>query len=140
MQNESYALEPQGENCATCDCCGKASKTIWGYIHDLNGEIVLYYWHWTVGSPQHDAKIELIIGPWGEDTEPSNRSLATIVFYVSEEGPAFHVIDSENSMDDLASHPLSREEIIATPLASYIFELIDFMWLNDERIFELHEW
>jgi len=45
----AYAIEPLDESGGTCDCCGEASRSVWGMIHHGDATVAAYWMHWTVG-------------------------------------------------------------------------------------------
>lgn len=56
-------------------------------------------------------------------------------------GPQFTVTDAEGrpaaKPGALADRALRRDQVIATPLATEVFAMLDAIWLNDKRIGEL---
>ncbi len=50
------------------------------------------------------------------------------------------LIDAENRstfQDSLVQNKLNRENVINSSLQSTVFEIIDFLWLNESRISEI---
>lgn len=133
----SLAAAPWKESKGTCTCCGNTSKTIWGDLSDDQGTQAVYYVHWTVDSPDHFPNIDLIIGPWGDGTDAGQRVLACLRFRPAPDGGSFMDIDAgdrRRSNKPLFSRSLRRDEIVGTPLASQVFQLVDAIWLTDPRI------
>ncbi|MGS5088588.1 hypothetical protein ACVC7V_19075 [Hydrogenophaga sp. A37] len=121
----------------TCDCCGQTSKTIWGDLSDDEGTQAIYYVQWTVGSPQHFPHIDLIMGPWGEGTQASQRQLVCLRFRPSPNGGSFMVVDAgdrHHTKAELCGRGLRRDEVVGTPLAPHVFQLVDTLWLTEPRI------
>ena len=134
-------LEADGsEDFGPCTCCGKMSRTVWGYISNERGAEAVYYVQWTLGAvDRHGANFDLIVGEWGEapNTERQGVSLA---FRWGPEGPSFMVIDAETR--PLADHTLvgtclRRDQVVGTPIAKQSFGLVDTIFLMDDRIAEL---
>ena len=131
---------PGNESVGTCACCGNTSKTIWGYVGTPEQTGAVYYVHWTAGSAQHPPNFDLIVGPWGEGAEPKNRRLVSLLFQPSRSGGSFMVVDSESRP---ANHPkicgraLKRTDVVGTPFAKEVFELVDTIWLQDPRLSEV---
>jgi hypothetical protein len=128
---------PLKEASAVCECCGKVSKTICGDVSVPEKTLAIYYVQWTVGSDKHFPNIDLILGPWDGDSDPSQRVLISLVYESGLDGGGFTIIDSEarpaNSRK-LCGRALKREQVIGTPFAQEAFQLVDAIWLGDPRI------
>lgn len=122
-----------------CECCGKTTRGVSGWIEDSGKTLAAYLIHWTQSSEEHDANFDLIFGKWGDEAKPNDRSIASFAYRASEN--SFMVIDSRTrpagQSNQVASFPLTREEIVGTPLAPYLFDLLDAIWLHDPRISEV---
>ena len=124
-----------------CSCCGADSRTVWGYLN--RGDVVeaAYFVQWTLGQVErHGANFDLIVGKWGEGTSRTDRSAVSLEFRCTDRGPAFTVVDSVHrpfASSDLVGKVFSRDKVVGTPIARLAFELVDAIWLHDERIAEL---
>ena len=131
---------PLKESSSTCQCCGKLSKTICGDVSVPERTLAIYYVQWTVGSAEHFPNIDLVLGPWDTDADPSERILIALVYEPGPDGGGFTIIDGEarpaNSRQ-LCGRALKREEVIGTPFAQEAFQLVDAIWLDDPRIEEV---
>jgi hypothetical protein len=131
---------PLKETSSTCECCGNVSKTICGDVSIPEKTLAIYYVQWTVGSAEHYPNIDLVLGPWGADADPSERVLISLVYDPGPDGGGFMIIDSEarpaNSRE-LCGRALRRDEVIGTPFAQEAFQLVDAIWLHDPRIDEV---
>jgi len=131
---------PSEQSIGTCECCGNASKTIWGFIGTPEQTVAVYYVSWTADLAKHPPNFDLIVGPWGEGAEPKNRHLVSLLFQPSRSGGAFMVIDGESRPANnpaLCGRALKRAEVVGTPLAKQIFGLVDIIWLQDPRVSEV---
>jgi hypothetical protein len=131
---------PAGESGGTCDCCGNTSKIIWGYVGTPQQTLAAYYVHWTVGSPNHYPNFDFVVGSWGEGAEPKQRILVSMLYQPRREGGSFMVVDSESrpaNDPELCGRAMKRAEVIGTPLANEIFQLVDAVWLQDSRVSEV---
>lgn len=131
---------PWKESMGTCSCCGRASKTIWGDLSQGEATVAMYFVQWTVGAPEHNPNIDLIIGPWGEEAKPEHRLAVSLLYRPAQAGGSFMVIDGEGRRTDdrsLCGRALKRVEVIGTPLAQEIFALVDAVWLTEPRIGEV---
>jgi hypothetical protein len=133
---------PWEESSGTCDCCGNISKTIWGVISTPHGTVATYYVQWTVGSAEHFPNIDLIIGRWGDGADPTQRVLVSLKYRPDRGGGSFMVIDSDvrpANNAKLCGRALKRVEVVETPLAEEVFQLVDTIWLQDPRIAGLRD-
>ena len=131
---------PWKESFGTCACCGRSSKTIWGDLSVNETTLAVYFVQWTVGAPGHDANIDLVIGKWGEGTQPNSRILVSLLYRPSKENGSFMVIDSEQRLagkSQICGRAMRRAEVVGTPFAPEVFALLDGLWLSDPRIAEV---
>jgi hypothetical protein len=138
----SWELEQTGsKDSGPCDCCGDNSRTVWGFLHRDGRTEAAYFVQWTQGQvDRHGAHFDFIVGPWGEGTNETHRSAISVEFRRTRDGPAFMVVDAETrpvAQSDLASRVLSRAEVVGSPLAALVFEMVDAIWLHDSRIAEI---
>lgn len=47
-----FRVETMGESSGHCDCCGKESRCVWGFVYDGEVASAAYWVHWTEGSPE----------------------------------------------------------------------------------------
>jgi len=130
------------ESTGHCDCCGRVSKKIWGDLSDASGTQAIYFVHWTVGAPEHCPNIDLVLGKWGEGTDPVDRDLVSLAYRPGPDGGSFMVIDAQGRPPDdrgLCGRALRRDEVVGTPLASHVFSLVDALWLKEPRIAEVRD-
>ncbi|MGH7770546.1 MAG: hypothetical protein ACREQP_24095 [Candidatus Binatia bacterium] len=136
---DERVIEPDGsQDCGPCECCGDNSRTVWGLVHLGNSTEAAYFVHWSLGKvPEKGAHVDLILGPWGEGTERADRYAVSLEF---RRGFGVRVIDAgarNISRHSLVGRGLAREDVIMTPLAQEVFEIIDAIWIGDERIAEV---
>jgi hypothetical protein len=119
-----------------CDCCGNETRTIWGDLADDKRTLAIYYVQWTAGSKEHWPNFDLIVGPWGDGTSPSDRVLVSLAYYPSRN--EFMVIDGRGARyTKLCARALTRADVIGTSLATEIFALVDALWLTEPRLAEI---
>lgn len=127
-----------------CPCCGGSSRTVGAYVYDPASETAAYFVQWTLGHVDlHGANVDLIIGKWGDDSLRSDRFGISLNFRMTDQGPAFMIIDSAErpvGSSELVGKALSRSEVIGTPLAEIAFRIVDAIWLQDIRIREVADW
>ena len=124
-----------------CACCGDNSRKVSGFVYRGDAAEAMYFVEWTQGQiDRHGAHIDLILGQWGEGATSENRHAVAIAFRRTEKGPGFMVIDATDrqvSRNALVQRGLRREEVVGTTLAAAAFDIIDTIWLQDERIAEI---
>ena len=129
------------EDFGPCDCCGGQSRTVWGYAHDRAGTVAAYFVQWTLGQVDlHGAHFDLVLGKWSDGADRSHRCSISLEFRRTDNGPSFMVIDSAGrpvASSDLVGKSLARADVIGTPLALAAFDIVDAVWLQDERISEI---
>jgi hypothetical protein len=134
-------VEPGSSHDGSCDCCGDTTRTVNGFISTPEAAVAAYFVSWTLGAvASHGAAFDFIIGSWGEGTSADHRVAVSLEFQVVDAKPQFMVRDAGGrpaASSDLVSRALSRGEVIGTPLAAQVFNLVDAVWLHDARIAEL---
>lgn len=102
----------------------------------------MYFVQWTLGAPEHDPNIDLIVGPCGEEAKPEHRLAVSLLYRPARAGGSFMVIDGEGRRTDdraLCWRALKRAEVVGTPLAQEVFALVDAVWLTEPRIGKVKE-
>jgi len=137
-QSELF-VDPWAESSTHCACCGNMTKTVWGGVSSRERSVAVYYAQWTAGSPNHNPNFDFVIGAWGDGTGPDDRILVSMLY---SPGGLMVIDGAGRPADDrgLCGRALTREEVVGTPLAASAFALFDAVWLQDERIAELHAW
>ncbi len=136
-------IEPQDLSHYSCECCGDDSHIARGFVHDEDGSTAAaYFVHWTLGKVDtHGAMFDLIVGRWGEGASAADRSAVSLAFRIGPQG-GFMIVDAEGrsvAESELVGHVLSREDVVNTPLAKRVFDIVDAIWLQDSRIAEIVE-
>lgn len=139
MSNATNALivTPDGDNVTgRCACCARVSRCLWGNVSIGDATVAIYYVHWTVGHvAEVGADLDLIIGPWGEDTSAADRCLVHL--HHRREGVMVEDATMRDGFDSLVARALARAEVIGTPLAAEVFAVYDAIILQDARLAEL---
>jgi hypothetical protein len=124
-----------------CDCCGSLSRFVTGCVTRDGEAYAGYQVHWTLGQmKEHGAEFFVILGYWGGGAVGADRQVVALRYRADSEATGFMVVDADETR--IASHPLlgralRREEVIDTPLAQEVFDIVDFIWLLDDRITEI---
>ena len=120
-----------------CEHCGHNSRVVTGYISRDGRTRAAYFVHWTLGISEHPANFDLIIGEWGDTASPAQRFAVSLLYRNDAEQRFFTVIDATGRLidtPDMVDRALTRLQVVGTPLATEVFELVDFILLNDSRI------
>jgi len=124
-----------------CPCCGDMSRSVWGYVCRDDFMFAAYFVHWTLRQVlKHGAHIDLIYGPWGDQSTAEDRAAISLEYRITDTGPGVVVIDAHgrNHADGtLAKHVFSREDVISDPIADEVFDICDAVLTLDERLAEL---
>lgn len=124
-----------------CECCGDTTHRVWGLVYRDDNAEASYFVEWTRGQVStHGAHFDLILGLWGDGTTSRDRFAVSVAFRRGPRGPEFMVVDAAERA--IASSPLvgtamARAQVIGTPIAARVFEVLDQIWLQDRRIAEL---
>ena len=138
----ALTIEPTEQNeSGRCDCCGDVTRRAWGFLHAGETTEAAYLVEWTAGKiGEHGAYVDLVVGRWGDDSPAADRVAVSLEFRHTDTGPSFSVIDSANrevSRSELVGRAMKRDEVIGTPLAQRVFDMVDVVWTQDDRILEV---
>ena len=133
-------VEQLGESGGHCECCGNESRCVWGMVHDGEAAVAAYWMHWTVGHLfDPGANLDLVVGRWGKAASADQRVAVSLVHREAPgEDPALMVIDAASrpaAQSALAGRSLARSEVVGTPLAEMVFDLVDVIYEQDGRFF-----
>jgi hypothetical protein len=136
---DGRSIEPTGSHdFGPCECCGKNSRTVWGYVYRGGVTEAVYYVHWSLGKvAEYGAHFDLIIGQWGDGSEDADRQTVSLEF---QPGLGVMVKDAGSrkiASERIAGKAMSREDVIGTSLAQQAFDIFDTIWLQDGRIAEV---
>lgn len=138
MDKRQYDVEPAGQSGGHCDCCGRESRTVWGYLHSDGATTACYFVHWTRGRRDHFPNLDFLVGTWGDDTS-NDRVLVSWLY--SAEHNEFRLIDGSSrpaAGSSLCSRALGRDEVRSDPeLFEVARALLDAVWIEDQRIAEV---
>jgi hypothetical protein len=138
----AITLEPTGSSdFERCECCGQNSRTVWGLARRGGGALAAYFVHWTLGRvADTGAHVDLILGAWGDDATKADRYAVSLAYRRTSKGPAFMIVDATDrriAQNELVGRGMRRDEVMGSKVAMLAFEVVDAIWVNDERIREL---
>jgi len=138
-----FSIETSEEKHTLCDCCGSVTRRVWGYIEDEAATVAAYFVTWTVGKPDHNASVDLIVGKWGESAGRDDRCGVSLEFSASGNPPGLRVseeVEPSISNSELVGSVLGRDAIIGSEAATIVFAMADAVFVNDPRIDEVRRW
>ena len=142
--SRSLRVEQAGSaDTGKCQCCGRTSRRVWGYVYSGQTTLAAYFIHWTLGHVlDRGANIDFIVGRCGDGTNPDDRCAVSLAYRQLDSGPSFMVLDATTrdiAKNSLVGRALARTEVIGQPIADDVFAVCDAVWMQDPRIIELHE-
>ena len=116
-----------------CSCCGSDTAVTRGVVDDGGVHVASYLVKWTVGNPSHG------MGWLVSLSDPVSSQRVCISLVYSFEYASFmvrHIGDDPWQPDDLRDFGelLDRNQVIGTPLAKKVFEILDDIWLTDPYV------
>ncbi|WP_423762674.1 hypothetical protein [Burkholderia sp. NLJ2] len=138
--DESIHAYPGEESIFNCTCCGHETRRITGELHQDNSVVGVYFVQWAIGRPDHPPTIDLVLGDWGESAGPADRVLVSLIYMPRKRGGAVSIVNAAERGVDISTlfeFALAREQVIGTPLAPLVFQIIDALWITEPRIAEV---
>lgn len=126
-----------------CECCGDISHLATGMVRLDDEPYALYQVHWTKNQiVKHGAEFYVVLGKFGERTTAADKFAVALHYFIEPDRSGFSVVDADKTA--IASHPLvgralARADVVDTPLAQEVFDLIDAIWLEDKNIAEVRD-
>ena len=124
-----------------CECCGDVTRRATGMVRRDGDPYALYEVVWTTHQVvRHGAEFSLILGGMGEGTTAADKFAVALHYFVEPDRFGFMVVDASETplaSDPLVGRALSREDVVGTPLAHEVFDLVDAIWVKDPNIAEI---
>ncbi len=116
-----------------CPCCGSDTARTRGVVERDGIQVAAYLIKWTVGDPSHGMAWLVSL------SDPLSRRAVSVSLSYSFEHGSFmvrHVNDYSWAEDDTTGFGelLGRDQVIGTPLAARVFEIVDEIWLSDPYV------
>jgi hypothetical protein len=137
-----FEIEESGHTSGHCECCGRTTKRVWGFVRRRDAPVAAYFVTWTQGGPEHGAKFDFILGKWGDVATKDDRYSVALDCRLIDGTPQFMVVDADNrdtSRSPLFGTALKRSDVIGTPLAAQVFAIVDAVYMSDSAG-ELRHW
>ncbi len=138
----SFQIEHSGSSdTGICDCCGRNSRRVWGFVRLAQGIAACYFVNWTLGHvADKGASSDLIVGKWGGSSSAADRLAVRLDYRLLDDGPTFMVTDADCSdvaQSDLVGRALKRTDVVGQPISQHVFALCDAVLSLDARVAEL---
>jgi len=120
-----------------CECCGNEKKRVWGFVSKSGDAHAVYYALLNVTEERPRVGLTLSIGPWWEDTEPSQRSWCQIDIQTEPDNFQFEIKDPKESNFypwEKGGNPLSAEQVAASGMTDEIQIVSKFIVQTDPAI------
>jgi hypothetical protein len=120
-----------------CECCGNEKKRVWGFVSKSGDAYAVYYALLNVTEDSPRVGLTVSIGPWWEDTEPSQRSWCQIDIRTEPDKFQFVIRDPKESNFypwERGGAPLSPEQVAANGMTDEIQSVAKFIVQTDPAI------
>ena len=121
----------------TCECCGNEKKRVWGFVSLSGDAYAVYYALLNVTEDRPRVGLTLSIGPWWEDTEPSQRSWCHIDVRTEPDKFQFVIRNPKESNFypwERGGAPLNPEQAAANGMRDEIQSVAKFIVETDPAI------
>ena len=133
MTEISVWTEPQGEESESiCACCDRLLHEGEGVLISESGDLADYAYRWADG---HESRFSLAVSACDEHGEPCG--LAVVSCRSDGESLIYSIVEPADSPwpdNDVFGPVLSRHQILVEKLVPSLFNLVDAITTNDDRI------
>jgi hypothetical protein len=130
-------IEPSNsKDAGPCKCCGKSTRTVWGFVWADGDPRACYFVQWTLGRLDHGARFDVVVGSWEEASTEADRDAVSLAYHLADTGPSF-------ALSDVAGRPAAElgkphgTASVAAPLADEVFSIAQAVLESDRRVSEL---
>jgi hypothetical protein len=120
-----------------CECCGRVSRTVHGFIYKDGDAYAVYYAGWSEGHPDRGVTMAVAVGEWDDNSDASDRVSVGLEAWSAVSKIQFAVLEPEQSPwanTDLLGAMLARPTALAHPVLPAIFEVAEHVVTCDERV------
>jgi hypothetical protein len=134
-----FGVEPTGAKQHECECCGRTSRTVWGWVHagtaGSGDTRAAYYAGWVEGHADSVIHLTISLGQWGDGASAAERQAVAIDLRSFDGQPQCMIVDDAFIQDpDSLGHHLPRDEALANPSLSEFWEITDAILEQDTRL------
>jgi hypothetical protein len=120
-----------------CPHCGEDSMTVWGWVSKDNAAHAAYFANLMTGHQETSARLTISIGGWGEEDNLAKRNW--VFFEARPMGGNYEMMvrEPEESLYSgrrILGKPLTRSEVLASPLVQEFFAVADHVAHNDPAV------
>jgi len=118
-----------------CKCCGRNTRTVWGFVWADGDPRACYFVQWTLGRLDHGARFDVVIGSWEEASTEEDRDAVSLAYRFGDAGPAFDT-------SDVAGRPAAElgknhGKDVTGPLVDEVRMIAEAILESDKRVAEL---
>jgi hypothetical protein len=121
----------------TCECCGKSKKRVWGFVSKNGDAHALYYALLNIEEEVPRVGLTLSIGPWWQDTDPSQRAWVHIAVWCEVDGIHMRLCEPKESNFypwEKGGKAMNRDEAKESDLIAEIWDVADFVVAEDPAL------
>ena len=131
-QNRNWTLDETSLEDHKCRCCGEPCKMATGMVNGEDGENVAMY---VASLLEHDGvrRVSMYIGLFvdAQDISDMKKHAASLVLW-EQDGQIMTSVVTD--VDNPSGLTMTREEVLASPFKSLIFEINDFVLDDDPHL------
>lgn len=138
MVPKPLTLEQGEESMPTaCECCGRYSRTVHGFVYRNDDAYAVYYAGWSEGHPERGVTMAIAMGEWGDDSDASDRVSVGVRAFASSSEIHFSILDPEESpwsRTDLLGDMIPRKVALHHPSLKEVFTIAEVLVEHDFRV------
>ncbi len=134
MADLSIELGEEARTC--CDCCGKESTTVHGFVYRDGDAYAVYYAGWSDGHPERGITLAIAVGEWSEGATALERVSIGLEAHPAEREILFSVLNPDQSpwgTSELLGDMVQRSRALQLPVLKDVFEIGELIVYNDSR-------
>ena len=128
----TLAIDERTVRRRTCEHCGSNYEHVTGFV-SADGDAHAAYFAACHGHPEHEAQIDVIVGPWGEGSEPEGRAHFSCFLRpdgaMAVDAPVAITVDAP-----LVGLRLTREAALSHELLPRFWEVVDLLTEADPSV------
>lgn len=126
-----------------CPCCGKKAVHVGGFVYYAEEKRAEYLIAWHPGAPDEDSLwLFRFADDWDHEGSLGVPEVILLRCGTVEGKFGFGIVDADCEFARgvaPTAELLSRSSVVGTELAREVFEAVDYIWLNDDRLNEITE-
>ncbi len=129
-------LEQEDERTTVCECCGKTTRSVLGWVHE-NDNITrcAYIARWSPDADRHPPHLTLSYGAWGEGTTADHRAS----IYAELKRGKWRLVDdpapgAPPDEPETLGWPVRAKDVKRDPQRDDVLETLEFIVRTDSRL------